>query len=166
MGFGCGHGWQYKWTLLDFFVAEEGTASSFRGVKEVIEKRELFLSFYSDRGNHYWHTLDNWVHVQPIETGLRYKRGNKYAQLDIVGCILRWWVMFWCNCWVARTTKRWIHFLVTHHDERKTQKKPDKSVNDSSASWGMLPSGSGGTQNAKNLWCEIGLKWRSWEWMC
>jgi transposase len=39
-----------------FFCAEEGTASSFRGVKEVIEKRGLFCSFYSDRGSHYWHT--------------------------------------------------------------------------------------------------------------
>jgi len=39
-----------------FFVQEEGTASSFRGVQEVIEKRGLFCSFYSDRGSHYWHT--------------------------------------------------------------------------------------------------------------
>ena len=39
-----------------FFVAEEGTASSFRGVREVIEARGLFSSFYSDRGSHYWHT--------------------------------------------------------------------------------------------------------------
>lgn len=39
-----------------FFVAEEGTASSFRGVREVIEKRGLFSSFYSDRGSHYWYT--------------------------------------------------------------------------------------------------------------
>lgn len=39
-----------------FFVEEEGTASSFRGVQEVIEKRGLFASFYSDRGSHYWHT--------------------------------------------------------------------------------------------------------------
>jgi len=39
-----------------FFVREEGTASSFRGVQEVIEKQGLFCSFYSDRGSHYWHT--------------------------------------------------------------------------------------------------------------
>ncbi len=39
-----------------FFVDEEGTASSFRGVREVIEKRGLFSSFYSDRGSHYWNT--------------------------------------------------------------------------------------------------------------
>ena len=39
-----------------FFVEEEGTASSFRGVQDVIEARGLFSSFYSDRGSHYWHT--------------------------------------------------------------------------------------------------------------
>ncbi len=38
------------------FVAEEGTASSFQGVREVIESRGLFSSFYSDRGSHYWRT--------------------------------------------------------------------------------------------------------------
>ncbi len=38
------------------FVEEEGTASSFRGVQDVIEARGLFASFYSDRGSHYWHT--------------------------------------------------------------------------------------------------------------
>lgn len=39
-----------------FFVPEEGTASSFRGVREVIEQRGLFASLYTDRGSHYWHT--------------------------------------------------------------------------------------------------------------
>lgn len=38
------------------FVAEEGTMSSLLGVKDVIESRGLFSSFYSDRGSHYWHT--------------------------------------------------------------------------------------------------------------
>lgn len=41
-----------------FFVEEEGTASSFRGVKEVIERRGLFASLYTDRGSHYWHTAE------------------------------------------------------------------------------------------------------------
>jgi hypothetical protein len=41
-----------------FFVDEEGTASSFRGVQDVIATRGLFSSFYSDRGSHYWHTPD------------------------------------------------------------------------------------------------------------
>ena len=39
-----------------FFVEEEGTASSFQGVREAINARGLFSSFYSDRGSHYWHT--------------------------------------------------------------------------------------------------------------
>jgi len=39
-----------------FFVYEEGTLSSFRGVREVIEKKGLFSSLYTDRGSHYWHT--------------------------------------------------------------------------------------------------------------
>jgi transposase len=38
------------------FVEEEGTRSSFLGVRDVIEKRGLFCSFYTDRGSHYWHT--------------------------------------------------------------------------------------------------------------
>jgi transposase len=39
-----------------FFVDEEGTFSSLRGVKETLEKRGIFSSFYSDRGSHYWVT--------------------------------------------------------------------------------------------------------------
>ena len=39
-----------------FFVAEEGTWSSFRGVRETLGKRGLFSSLYTDRGSHYWHT--------------------------------------------------------------------------------------------------------------
>lgn len=39
-----------------FFVEEEGTASSFRGMREVIESCGLPCSLYIDRGSHYWHT--------------------------------------------------------------------------------------------------------------
>ena len=39
-----------------FFVLEEGTDSSFLGLKEVIEKKGLFSSLYTDRGSHYWYT--------------------------------------------------------------------------------------------------------------
>ena len=39
-----------------FFVEEEGTWSSLRGVRETLEKRGLFGSLYTDRGSHYWHT--------------------------------------------------------------------------------------------------------------
>lgn len=39
-----------------FFVEEEGTQSSFRGVKHTLEAKGLFCSLYTDRGSHYWHT--------------------------------------------------------------------------------------------------------------
>ena len=41
-----------------FFVEEEGTQSSFRGLREVIEAQGLFSSLYTDRGSHYWYTED------------------------------------------------------------------------------------------------------------
>jgi hypothetical protein len=41
-----------------FFVEEEGTLSSFRGIQEVIETKGLFSSLYTDRGSHYWHTTE------------------------------------------------------------------------------------------------------------
>lgn len=39
-----------------FFVEEEGTASSLRGLAEVIGQRGLFCALYTDRGSHYFHT--------------------------------------------------------------------------------------------------------------
>jgi hypothetical protein len=33
-----------------------GHNSSFRGIRETIEKKGLFSTFYTDRGSHYWHT--------------------------------------------------------------------------------------------------------------
>lgn len=39
-----------------FFVDEEGTDSSFLGVREVIAQKGLFSSLYTDRGSHYWFT--------------------------------------------------------------------------------------------------------------
>jgi transposase len=39
-----------------FFVDEEGTASSFYGVRDVIVQKGLFSSLYTDRGSHYWYT--------------------------------------------------------------------------------------------------------------
>jgi hypothetical protein len=39
-----------------FFVHEEGTTSSFQGIRDVILKRGLFSSLYTDRGSHYWFT--------------------------------------------------------------------------------------------------------------
>jgi hypothetical protein len=39
-----------------FFVDEEGTVSSFQGVRDVIVQKGLFSSLYTDRGSHYWLT--------------------------------------------------------------------------------------------------------------
>lgn len=39
-----------------FFVAQEGTMSSFQGLRDVIEEHGLFCALYADRGSHYWHT--------------------------------------------------------------------------------------------------------------
>lgn len=39
-----------------FLVEEEGTASSFRGLMEVVERHGLFCSLYTDRGSHYFLT--------------------------------------------------------------------------------------------------------------
>ena len=37
-------------------VEQEGTASTFRGLAEVIERHGLFIELYTDRGSHYFHT--------------------------------------------------------------------------------------------------------------
>lgn len=42
--------------LSAFFVEEEGTMSSFVGLRETIAKNGLFSSFYTDRGSHYFLT--------------------------------------------------------------------------------------------------------------
>jgi transposase len=44
--------------LSAFLVAEEGTASTFRALREVFERHGLPLSLYTDRGAHYFHTAE------------------------------------------------------------------------------------------------------------
>jgi transposase len=39
-----------------FLVDEEGTASSMRGVADIVARHGLFCSLYTDRGSHYFHT--------------------------------------------------------------------------------------------------------------
>jgi transposase len=41
-----------------FLVAEEGTASSFRGLADVIARHGLFMELYTDRGSHYFVTQE------------------------------------------------------------------------------------------------------------
>jgi transposase len=60
-----------------FFVDEEGTASSFQGVRDVIVQRGLFSSFYTDRGSHYWFTPKEGGKVsktQPTQFGRAMKQ--------------------------------------------------------------------------------------------
>jgi hypothetical protein len=60
----CGKKWDLIVTMDDatnehysmFFVNEEGTDSSFQGIRDVILQRGLFSSLYTDRGSHYWFT--------------------------------------------------------------------------------------------------------------
>lgn len=55
-----------------FFVEQEGTASTFRALREVIESQGLFCSFYTDRASHYWHTPEAGKKVdknQPTQVG-------------------------------------------------------------------------------------------------
>lgn len=62
------------------FVAEEGTASSFRGVAETIAEQGLFCSIYTDRGSHYWTTPEAGGKVDKLH---RTQFGRAMAQLGI-----------------------------------------------------------------------------------
>jgi transposase len=46
-----------------FLVNQEGTASSLRGVRDVVEKHGLFCSLYTDRGSHYFETAEAGARV-------------------------------------------------------------------------------------------------------
>ena len=63
-----------------FFVAEEGTISTFRGLQAVITERGLFCSLYADRGSHYWHTPEAGG---PVDKDNPTQVGRALAQLGI-----------------------------------------------------------------------------------
>jgi len=63
-----------------FLVDEEGTASSFRGLGEVIERQGLFCALYTDRGSHYFHTPEAGGKVSKT---LLTQVGRALAQLGI-----------------------------------------------------------------------------------
>jgi len=63
-----------------FLVAEEGTASTFRALAEVIAKKGLFCALYSDRGAHYFHTPKAGGKVDPSKPT---QVGRALAQLGI-----------------------------------------------------------------------------------
>ena len=66
-----------------FFVEEEGTASSFQGVHDVIEARGLFSSFYSDRGSHYWHTPEAGGKVDK-DNPTQFGRALRHLGIDMI----------------------------------------------------------------------------------
>jgi transposase len=66
-----------------FFVDEEGTQSSFRGVREVIETRGLFSAFYSDRGSHYWTTPEAGGKVDKVNL-TQFGRAMKHLGIDMI----------------------------------------------------------------------------------
>jgi transposase len=60
-----------------FLVEEEGTASSFRGLAEVVAAKGLFCALYTDRGSHYFHTPAAGGRVsrtQPTQVGRALKQ--------------------------------------------------------------------------------------------
>ncbi len=63
-----------------FFVAQEGTDSSFHGVRDVIVKRGLFSALYTDRGSHYWYTPEEGGKVSKTQLT---QFGRAMSQLGI-----------------------------------------------------------------------------------
>ncbi len=73
-----------------FFVAEEGTMSSFQGVSEAIWAKGLFCSLYADRASHYWNTTSRparprpraiWVLPVPLlPSAMTFSRRSVYSQ--------------------------------------------------------------------------------------
>jgi transposase len=63
-----------------FLVEEEGSASSFRGLAEVIARHGLFCELYTDRGSHYFHTPKAG---EPVSRKVQTQVGRALAQLGI-----------------------------------------------------------------------------------
>jgi hypothetical protein len=68
------------WIYSAFFVGQEGTMSSLRGLQETIETHGLFGSFYTDRGSHYFHTP---VAGGPVDKKQLTQVGRALKQLGI-----------------------------------------------------------------------------------
>jgi len=63
-----------------FLVDQEGTASSLRGVREVVAKHGLFCSLYTDRGSHYFFTPEGGG---PVSKTMLTQFGRALKQLGI-----------------------------------------------------------------------------------
>ena len=66
-----------------FFVDEEGTASSFQGVREVIVQKGLFSSLYTDRGSHYWYTPKEGGKVSKTQL-TQFGRAMKHLRIQMI----------------------------------------------------------------------------------
>ncbi len=66
-----------------FFVPEEGTASSFQGVREVIVQKGLFSSLYTDRGSHYWFTPKEGGKVSKTQL-TQFGRAMKHLGIEMI----------------------------------------------------------------------------------
>ena len=66
-----------------FFVEEEGTFSSFQGVKEVIEEHGLFCSLYVDRGSHYFLTPKAGGKIDPNRP-TQFARAMKQLGIELI----------------------------------------------------------------------------------
>ena len=63
-----------------FLVDQEGTASSLRGVRDVVAKHGLFCSLYTDRGSHYFFTPEGGG---PVSKTMLTQFGRALKQLGI-----------------------------------------------------------------------------------
>ena len=66
-----------------FFCDEEGTQSSFKGIREVIEAHGLFCSLYTDRGSHYWHTPEAGGKVDKVNL-TQFGRAMKQLGIEMI----------------------------------------------------------------------------------
>ena len=66
-----------------FFVNEEGTGSSFQGVKDVIDKQGLFASLYTDRGSHCWNTPEAGGKVDKVNL-TQFGRAMRQLGIDMI----------------------------------------------------------------------------------
>jgi transposase len=100
-----------------FFVAEEGTQSSFQGVREVIEKKGLSCSFYSDRGSHYWHTPEAGGKID--KTNLtQFGRAMKHLGIEMIAA------------YSPEARGRSERFFQTHQDRlvKELGEQPERTV--------------------------------------
>ena len=63
-----------------FLVDQEGTASSLRGVRDVVARHGLFCSLYTDRGSHYFYTPEGGG---PVSKTVLTQFGRALKQLGI-----------------------------------------------------------------------------------